>query len=108
MRKLYIALALALIVAACGGTDSESAPVAANETEAPAETQAPSEAEAPSETTGDQGSDDSEPPATEAPAATPSFDGPPAPDFMVTLGDGSSFSLSGEQKPVYVVFWAEW
>ncbi|MDX2344613.1 MAG: hypothetical protein QNL12_13205, partial [Acidimicrobiia bacterium] len=38
----------------------------------------------------------------------PSFDGPPAPDFELALADGSTFALSAEQKPVYVVFWAEW
>lgn len=31
-----------------------------------------------------------------------------APDFTLALGDGSNYSLSGDQKPVYLVFWAEW
>jgi peroxiredoxin len=35
-------------------------------------------------------------------------DAPPAPDFTLALDDGSEFVLSDEQKPVYVVFWAEW
>jgi len=26
----------------------------------------------------------------------------------MTLDDGSEFTLSAEQKPVYLVFWAEW
>ena len=43
-----------------------------------------------------------------AATAGPSFDGPPAPDFEMALSDGSTFSLSDEQKPVYLVFWAEW
>ena len=34
--------------------------------------------------------------------------GPPAPDFTLALGDGGEFTLSEEQKPVYMVFWAEW
>ena len=38
--------------------------------------------------------------------ASPSFDGPPAPDFELALSDGSTFALSAEQKPVYIVFWA--
>ncbi len=38
----------------------------------------------------------------------PAVEGPAAPDFDLTLSDGSSFSLSAEQKPVYLVFWAEW
>ncbi|HEY5579239.1 MAG TPA: hypothetical protein VIL12_06085 [Acidimicrobiia bacterium] len=60
-----------------------------------------------------------EPPATEVPttaslsttastgASEPSL-GPSAPDFSLTLGDGETFVLSLEQKPVYMVFWAEW
>jgi len=35
-------------------------------------------------------------------------DGPPAPDFILALADGTEFTLSAEQKPVYMVFWAEW
>lgn len=35
-------------------------------------------------------------------------DGVPAPDFTFDLGDGSTFSLGAETKPVYLVFWAEW
>lgn len=32
----------------------------------------------------------------------------PAPDFTLALGDGGSFTLSESDKPVYLVFWAEW
>ena len=46
-------------------------------------------------------------PATTA-AAVPSFDGPPAPDFELDLNDGTKFTLAGEEKPVFMVFWAEW
>jgi cytochrome oxidase Cu insertion factor (SCO1/SenC/PrrC family) len=35
-------------------------------------------------------------------------DGPAAADFTLALGDGSTFTLSEEQKPVYLIFWAEW
>ena len=31
-----------------------------------------------------------------------------APDFELALGQGGTFTLSDEQKPVYMVFWAEW
>jgi hypothetical protein len=52
---------------------------------------------------------DSTLPESEAPPETaPPIDGPPAPDFTMTLNDGSEFTLSVEQKPVYLVFWAEW
>jgi len=40
--------------------------------------------------------------------AAPPLDGPPAPDFTLALGDGGEFTLSAEQKPVYLIFWAEW
>ncbi len=39
--------------------------------------------------------------------ATPSGR-PLAPDFTLELGDGGSYSLSEADKPVYLVFWAEW
>ncbi len=38
----------------------------------------------------------------------PQVEGPAAPDFVLALDDGSTFSLTDEQKPVYLVFWAEW
>jgi hypothetical protein len=31
-----------------------------------------------------------------------------APDFTLELGDGGSYTLSDGEKPVYLVFWAEW
>ena len=31
-----------------------------------------------------------------------------APDFTLALGEGGVFHLADEQKPVYMVFWAEW
>lgn len=49
------------------------------------------------------------PPGAEEPATTvPTVEGPTAPDFTLALGDGGEFTLSAEQKPVYLVFWAEW
>ncbi|HEU4894444.1 MAG TPA: TlpA family protein disulfide reductase, partial [Acidimicrobiia bacterium] len=35
-------------------------------------------------------------------------DRPLAPDFTLELGDGGSYTLSEGEKPVYLVFWAEW
>lgn len=40
--------------------------------------------------------------------AVPVPDGPPAPDFTLALGDGGTFMLAQETRPVYLVFWAEW
>ncbi len=31
-----------------------------------------------------------------------------APDFSLAMGDGSTFTLAGENRPVYLLFWAEW
>lgn len=43
------------------------------------------------------------------PASTMAADGGTvAPDFSLALGDGSTFTLSEEARPVFMVFWAEW
>ncbi len=31
-----------------------------------------------------------------------------APDFTLALGTGDTFTLSEENRPVYLLFWAEW
>jgi hypothetical protein len=54
------------------------------------------------------GGEESDEPTPSTAAPAPAFDGPPAPDFELALADGSTFRLSDEQKPVYLVFWAEW
>lgn len=42
-------------------------------------------------------------------ASTTAADGDSvAPDFSLALGDGSTFTLSEEARPVFLVFWAEW
>ena len=33
---------------------------------------------------------------------------PVAPDFTLELNDGGAYTLSDGEKPVYLVFWAEW
>jgi hypothetical protein len=77
-----------LVVAACGGAAGVTTPE-------PTGDPAPTTATSPS-------TDDA--PATERERP----DGPDAPDFTLALGQGGSFTLSAEQKPVYMVFWAEW
>lgn len=105
MRKLVLLLAFVLAISACGGGSGDSAETTAapQSSTAGEDTLAPTETP---ETTGDttSGSEDVAEPGEQA----PSFDGPPAPDFDLALADGSNFSLSAEQKPVYIVFWAEW
>jgi hypothetical protein len=86
-----IALVLVLVISACGGSTSapdESSPVFPTTTAASA---------------GDGSS--------HASSAAPERlrpEGPDAPDFTLALGQGGEFTLSEEQKPVYMVFWAEW
>jgi hypothetical protein len=47
--------------------------------------------------------------STTAPVVTSTTSGRPvAPDFTLELGEGGSFTLSEGEKPVYLVFWAEW
>ena len=100
-RIQIVAMACALLVAACGGAggDGDSAPA----TTLPAET-APSSTEAATTST----------PSTTAATTDnssnpgPSIEGPPAPDFTTILADGSEFTLSAQEKPVYLIFWAEW
>jgi ABC-type glycerol-3-phosphate transport system substrate-binding protein len=103
MRKLSLILALVLVLAACGGADEQAAPTTAAVEEATLSAEGTSAPEsAPTTATEDAAA------PSEAADPGPSFDGPPAPDFELALADGSTFALSGEQKPVYVVFWAEW
>jgi hypothetical protein len=65
----------------------------------------------PSTTTSNAGqsSDSNASTTTSNPAeAAPSGDRPAAPDFSLELGDGGTYTLSAGEKPVYLVFWAEW
>jgi cytochrome oxidase Cu insertion factor (SCO1/SenC/PrrC family) len=82
MRRLLVLIVLALVVSSCGGTGGASV--------APASTLASATTQAVSTST-----------TVEASA-------PAAPDFALELADGSVFTLSAAQKPVYLVFWAEW
>lgn len=109
MRRLLApALALSLLLAACGGDAAEPDPTTAED---PATTSAPTTAAPDDPTTAvpDDGAGDGETTTTTAPeTTTTTSDRPPAPDFTLALGDGGTFTLSEEQKPVYMIFWAEW
>ena len=105
-----MSLAIALIVAACGGgttNETNSTPADTSAAESPTPTESVTGTSDAAESS-DDGMESEEPAETSAPAAEPSFDGPPAPDFEFALADGTNFVLSAEQKPVYMVFWAEW
>lgn len=101
-RPILLIAALAVVAASCSsGTDTASPPPDPSSTTAAAQTtpDVSTTATAPESTL----------PKTEAPTETTvPIEGPPAPDFTMTLDDGSEFTLSAEQKPVYLVFWAEW
>ncbi len=104
MRKGLILVTFALIAVSCGGSDDP----AAVSTAAPVNAELSSDGRTTASTAATTPEDTGPVETQTAAAATPSFDGPPAPDFELTLSDGSTFTLSDEQKPVYVVFWAEW
>ncbi|MCP3975009.1 MAG: hypothetical protein GY720_11015 [bacterium] len=104
MRVRSLVVSLGLIAAACsGGVVETTAPASpGGSSTAPSLTEAPGATEAPE--------------ATEAPGTTgataeteaPRTDGTPAPGFVAVLSDGSEFQLGAHDKPVYLVFWAEW
>ncbi|MDP2622447.1 MAG: hypothetical protein Q8Q29_01455 [Actinomycetota bacterium] len=101
MRMLAAAGAFALAAAACAAGGS-AGPATAPSTTVGTTT---------GNTTGE--STTTGPSTTEPGAATSTTlrvrpEGQAAPDFTLALGEGGEFSLSGEQKPVYMVFWAEW
>ncbi len=52
---------------------------------------------------------DDDAPTTTVTSAAPTTSGRPiAPDFTLELGEGGTYTLSETDKPVYLVFWAEW
>ncbi len=89
---------ITLIVAACGA----AAGVSVDPTDTPVATQAPVGTDV-----NDAGIDTTTIPDSEGPSTTAS-DRPVAPDFTLELNDGGSYTLSEGEKPVYLVFWAEW
>jgi hypothetical protein len=89
---------IALIVAACGG----AAGVSVDPTDTPVTTPA-----AVGTDVNEPGPDTTTIPDSQGPPTTAS-DRPVAPDFTLELNDGGSYTLSEGEKPVYLVFWAEW
>lgn len=94
-RLSALVAALALIGAACA---TESVPASSDPTTpalSPA-TEGPSSSSTTTAATG------------ETTTSAPNPDVVAAPDFTLALGDGGSFTLSEEARPVFLVFWAEW
>lgn len=95
----------ALVLAACAGGTATSSPDAPST----ATTATTSSSEAPttvlpSDSPGTTAETDA-PPVTR-PAPNP--DRPLAPDFSLTLSDGTVYEFASEVRPVFMVFWAEW
>jgi hypothetical protein len=111
-RTAALAAGFTLVVAACGGGDADSAlPADGSQTTQASQTTSTTpnsavETTQPSTTRAAAGSDETLPEAQERPAPDP--DREIAPDFTLALGNGSTFVLSEETRPVFMVFWAEW
>ena len=106
-------IALAVTVAACGD-DGGTAPSTAGEPSATTSTtSAPASTVAPAPTEGTTAPGSAAPSSTSSTTST--VGRPPlptgaaaAPDFDLVLADGSTFSLRDADRPIYLVFWAEW
>jgi hypothetical protein len=104
MRRIGLPLLVfALGAASCSGTEASSETIVSTTTTEGRVTTSTMEAE-----TSDPETSTTAATTATTEAAPPALDGPPAPDFTLALADGTDFVLSEEQKPVYMVFWAEW
>lgn len=90
----------ALMLSACAGGTATSS------TAAPDTTSAPTVADSVAETTTTAGEVGAETTTSTRPAPNP--DRPIAPDFSLTLSDGTVYEYADEVRPVFMVFWAEW
>jgi hypothetical protein len=96
-RSVLLIAAFAVVAASCGG-GSDTASSTSESGDSPVTTSPVTTS--PTATS---------PLGVEAPTTTVApVEGPAAPDFTLALGDGGEFTLSAEQKPVYLIFWAEW
>ena len=125
MREVSVVIVLAVVISACGG-DSEPGGIAptpttssipssplAESSSVPAEVSAVTTLpDGPGTTLASASGPTPTTAAVPGPGTTPETrprpDGEDAPDFTIALGQGGSFTLSEAQKPVYMVFWAEW
>lgn len=113
-KPILLAIALTLTTVACGeaaaDTTSQPAPSSSVASTVPASSEEsgtpPSQPAGPTTSTTAAGA--GSPAEPDDPGVPVPDDAQAAPDFELTLGEGGTFSLSAEQKPVYLVFWAEW
>lgn len=117
MRSWLMLAVLALIAAACGASDQGAGETQTSMTGTVAVEATVDETDlaqsAPAAPAGPAGATEqttTPAPETEpvAPEAGVAIEGPAAPDFTLTLGNGGTYTLSQGAKPVYLVFWAEW
>ncbi len=107
MRRLLVVLAL--VATACGGVDVSQS-VSPSEPVVDGSTDSTSAAEEGTDSTSaaDEGTDSTSSADEATDEAGDSTDNNPAPEFVLALGEGGEFSPSSEDKPIYMVFWAEW
>jgi thiol-disulfide isomerase/thioredoxin len=90
-------VAVALLVTACAGGPGADRTASTPAADTIASTSAPVTSTSPGSTTTPPG------------AITSSTDPRElAPDFSLDLGEGGTYQLSAAERPVYLVFWAEW
>jgi len=98
MRRIALLVSLTMVAAACAsGTQTGAVDGSVNSPT----TTTPGSAD-------DAGAQGTTPVPSEPADLLPRPEGPSAPDFTMVLASGESFTLSDEQKPVYMIFWAEW
>jgi hypothetical protein len=108
MRRIALFLVVLTLAAACSSADGDAPETEVASSQATEESSAITrDSTATSDSIGDQGAS-LVPNETIAPEKSPPPEGPAAPDFIMALGDGGSFTLSEQAKPVYMIFWADW
>ncbi|CAN5897422.1 hypothetical protein BH23ACT5_BH23ACT5_15840 [soil metagenome] len=102
IRRLLSLVSVVILAVACSadGTPPTVTGPSATVESSPGESEAPAPPEA--TTTRPDGSATTAEPDEDEPLADA------APDFSLQLGDGGTFVLSQETKPIFMVFWAEW
>ena len=117
MRKLIlVVLALAMVAAACGSTpETSTQPQESVATEAPSATEATAGTEAAMEdpdtteaTTGTAAPSDSAPDASEDDTRALVAEGPDVPGVLLALDNGETLDVANADRPLMLVFWAEW
>jgi hypothetical protein len=100
--RIRLVVVLAIVLGACApGVSDQSAAT----TSPVAETTTSPVSTSPEATTTTPATGGEDTPTTR-PAPNP--DRPLAPEFSLTLSDGTEYEFASEVRPVYLVFWAEW